>query len=893
MTIVLRRGVMTALAAGLLVLSACSSDRGGATDGSVTVHEPTVSEGPTYTMGTTETMTTPPPANVSMWTPPTAQEVPPSSGNQDPFSRIQEERTLVQQRNALLAESFITSARRHFQEGNLEDAEAAVMQAINVSPANQEALDLLRQIRITAGDEVAELDDIGVYVQNRAQLARQAQVARVNDHYAKANAAFNEGDYQGAVTELTNADLIMRFDAYQTDFGSKAEQVPQMLAAARNKLEQKNRMDKEGNLRDIWERQREEDLRERKREREMAAQLMVRAVESYVREDFDQAEYLARRVLEAEPGLVEAKELLEATKNARNAVWRRDYGARRRERYQRWLEGIRETQIPYTALLTWPDREEWAALTKSRRDALSVATTVNDTDGVRAIKAKLRNESITLDYGPDGAPLSEVARRLRTTFDINVILDSEVALEHGETPVIETFVDHNLGAVLKTVLNNMDLAYTFRDDALVITTKEKALGQPVPKVYEVRDMTIALPNFKAPSLTLRSGGAGEATARAVLGEPLDPTIETEIDTLVELIRTTIKPETWDLPGFGISPSSGQIVATTTPDIHDEVDSFLNSLRQFNKLSVHVEARFISMRQGYLQDFGIDFRDSGGQNPGTIALLEDITNAGVYNAGGGVGNSGPGLPAAAALSPASGLFYPMGGNGDLRGRTEGLFDRGLGDMLSATGGARVVFSILDDLQIGAVLHAVEKDVNTTLVNAPRLTIYNNQRANLTLVNQITYVKDYDVEVAQTAFIADPLVDVIQDGLTLDVRPTVSYDRKYVSLEVQPSLATLVRPIRTFESNLSGLTTPVIIELPEIRFSQAATTVKVPDGGYVVIGGLKNITTVDRRSEVPILSDIPLISTLFSRKGRSDEIRDLMIVLHVRILDLTEMENDMMR
>jgi hypothetical protein len=36
----------------------------------------------------------------------------------------------------------------------------------------------------------------------------------------------------------------------------------------------------------------------------------------------------------------------------------------------------------------------------------------------------------------------------------------------------------------------------------------------------------------------------------------------------------------------------------------------------------------------------------------------------------------------------------------------------------------------------------------------------------ITSQIAYVKDYDVEVAQTAFIADPVVDVIQDGAVLE-------------------------------------------------------------------------------------------------------------------------------
>ncbi len=50
-----------------------------------------------------------------------------------------------------------------------------------------------------------------------------------------------------------------------------------------------------------------------------------------------------------------------------------------------------------------------------------------------------------------------------------------------------------------------------------------------------------------------------------------------------------------------------------------------------------------------------------------------------------------------------------------------------------------------------------------------------RSNFSQLTQIAYVKDYDVEVAQTAFIADPVVDVVLDGLVLDVA-VVSVNRQ---------------------------------------------------------------------------------------------------------------------
>jgi hypothetical protein len=53
----------------------------------------------------------------------------------------------------------------------------------------------------------------------------------------------------------------------------------------------------------------------------------------------------------------------------------------------------------------------------------------------------------------------------------------------------------------------------------------------------------------------------------------------------------------------------------------------------------------------------------------------------------------------------------------------------------------------------------------------------QSVYISQVNQISYVQDFDVEVAQTAFIADPVIGVIQDGLTLNFRAlshTGTYD-----------------------------------------------------------------------------------------------------------------------
>ena len=80
----------------------------------------------------------------------------------------------------------------------------------------------------------------------------------------------------------------------------------------------------------------------------------------------------------------------------------------------------------------------------------------------------------------------------------------------------------------------------------------------------------------------------------------------------------------------------------------------------------------------------------------------------------------------------------------------------------------------------------------------------------------------------------------------------------------------------------------IQLPELRLQGAQTTVRVPDGGTVVVGGLKTIRDVDRQSETPFLSHIPIISLFMGRKGRSTEKSNLIIIVQARVIDLDDSE-----
>jgi hypothetical protein len=60
---------------------------------------------------------------------------------------------------------------------------------------------------------------------------------------------------------------------------------------------------------------------------------------------------------------------------------------------------------------------------------------------------------------------------------------------------------------------------------------------------------------------------------------------------------------------------------------------------------------------------------------------------------------------------------------------------------------------------------------------------SQRVYISNITQLSFIQDFDVEVAQTAFIADPIVGTIQEGQVLDVQVVATSDvGEYVEREV---------------------------------------------------------------------------------------------------------------
>jgi hypothetical protein len=544
-------------------------------------------------------------------------------------------------------------------------------------------------------------------------------------------------------------------------------------------------------------------------------------------------------------------------------------------------------QIPWTDVVTLPDADRWNEITelRAKRRGLDLTQTVGE--GERELREQIRSTMVQLPGITDVESLSAVIDVVRTQTGLPLVVDPAADTAVSEAGIVFNFsFEHRLTAEqalnLITGMAGDTVTWTLRHDVILITTREKARSRPIIVNHDVQDLIFGLTDFTGPRIDrLRLldemqdddgggpfGGIGE---KPKLIEPGD---------LSTLIQENVAVGTWQDEGVSIDTGEGYILITHTPEVQSQVRQFLEDLRRFGSSLVTIESKFLTVGANWIQEIGVDFRGLDD------ALLSDVTNGLEDMASRGLDNSGTGTSGQnAAGAPSGGAFYDDGADGDFTGRTENFFEDPLGNTLSTIGGLSFQMTYLNDINLSAILRAVEKSANFELVNDQVLSVHNTQRAYVTVTNQRAYIQDFDVEVAQFQAVADPQINVLQEGVVLDVRPTIHHDRKYLTLEIQPTVANVVA-LRNFSSTLGGVTSPVEFQLPELEVQSVFTTAIIPDGGSIMLGGLSNVRNIERRAEVPWLARIPIVGFFFKQEGYNDENKSLMILIRARITDVRD-------
>jgi type II secretory pathway component GspD/PulD (secretin) len=188
-------------------------------------------------------------------------------------------------------------------------------------------------------------------------------------------------------------------------------------------------------------------------------------------------------------------------------------------------------------------------------------------------------------------------------------------------------------------------------------------------------------------------------------------------------------------------------------------------------------------------------------------------------------------------------------------------------------------------VGYFLNVMEGSSQSLLLSSPRLTVYNGQRAYIAVITQRNLVTDISVSVAPSAVGYDITVSTIQTGVVFDVRPIVSADRHYVQMDLQPARSELIA-INNFNIGSvilpSGAIQQLSVQQPVVETTMVKTTASVPDGGTLLVGGLKFSFEQQLEEGLPVLSQIPLVNRLFTRTAVAREKDNLIILVTPRII-----------
>jgi type II secretory pathway component GspD/PulD (secretin) len=197
------------------------------------------------------------------------------------------------------------------------------------------------------------------------------------------------------------------------------------------------------------------------------------------------------------------------------------------------------------------------------------------------------------------------------------------------------------------------------------------------------------------------------------------------------------------------------------------------------------------------------------------------------------------------------------------------DNAVGNPGAAEGEMNVNFNSLGDFtaNFNARLNALVRDNKAKLLTNPRVAAQDNVKAQITIADQVPIISTNFANTGGSGgVVATQSITWQPIGEILEITPHIDPTGGFVTLELFPTISSRGRDIL-----VNG--NPV----PEIQKRTVTTTMRVKDGEAIVIGGLTRRNSVDTRTRIPFLGDLPFVGNLFSNKNQVEDETELMIVV----------------
>lgn len=590
---------------------------------------------------------------------------------------------------------------------------------------------------------------------------------------------------------------------------------------------------------------------ERAAEADLRAQRLSRIRDLQQRELVELALAEARTLLRDLPADAEAealfRDLLEASHQRRRATTEQ----RERELRAEVALRIEQSLIPEVGDGAPAYPRGWTGRRAEASTDSALALADRDPGWLLALRERL-TQRVSVQF--DATPAADALTTLARITGLNVVIAPEILAATG-VPVTLRVRDMPAGDLLTWIAEQAGTRWTLTGEAVYVGN---AVQEPAAtRIHDVAMLLLATEDFPGPRFGFASGG-GTAGGFAPPATPVTSALTP--DDIAALIKRTVSPATWQDANLGIVVRGQSLLVTAPDSIHRLIREFLRAQAAQQVLSVRVAMRWLELSDRYVEEIGVQWRSGAGNLITPPGLLGNgaARTTGTWHTTGTVVNN---LPATAM------------------------------SVIPATAGTGLTLqtAVLRGTRLSAVLSAVERNAQGRVLESPEVTALNGRQAYAFFGTQQAYIADYDGE-------WDPQISTLSLGATVEVRPIVSADRKYVTMDVNTAIASaiLYREIISAAVDLDDgegvylVVQGFPIELPNIHLQTVATTVTIPDRGGMLIGGFNASLDQFAATRVPLLGSIPFLGRLFGARGRYADRRTMYLLSTVTIINYPELE-----
>lgn len=365
-----------------------------------------------------------------------------------------------------------------------------------------------------------------------------------------------------------------------------------------------------------------------------------------------------------------------------------------------------------------------------------------------------------------------------------------------------------------------------------------SFAQAVPAPAPAPAATTALPpptaNGSAPA-TVAPAPAPTGMAQDASQQPAAPQqTNLTVDALPVNDAAGSTSETTATPAYSINKQAGLVSVYASERLQKEVEDYLSDVRRATTSQVLIEAKVLEVQLTDEFSTGIDW-ESLGNSLGEFAL---------------------------------GVNFP-------------------GPDLNPTAGSNLFTASYTGNDFTALIDALSRYGTVRGLASPRVTVINNNPAILSVAKNTVY---FELDITSTTTGSPPVTDrtvdteikTVPEGVLINVLPSIDLDRNQVSMQVRPT----VTRIDSFKEDpgatiASGGT--LTSNIPEVNVQEIDSVVRLNSGQAMVMGGLLEDRTSSTQNGVPVLSEAPILGSLFRNQGDKVRKTELVIFLKATIVN----------